>query len=46
MAGGSPHEAISLQEPALDMNPYGMIVASLDVRGAFLHAPHRLFTEV
>ena len=28
------------------MNPYEMIVASLDVQGAFPHAPHRLFAEV
>ena len=28
------------------MNPYEMIVASLDVQGAFSHAPHRLLTEV
>ena len=46
MAGRSPHEAIFLQDTALDMNPYEMIVASLDIQGAFPHAPHRLFTEV
>ena len=46
MAGRSPHEAIFLQDTALDMNPYEMIIASLDVRGAFPHAPHRLLTEV
>ena len=46
MAGRSPHEAIVLQDTALDMNPYEMIVASLDVQGAFPHAPHRLLTEV
>ena len=28
------------------MNPYEMIIASLDVQGAFPHAPHRLLTEV
>ena len=28
------------------MNPYEMIVAYLDVQGAFPHAPHRLRTEV
>ena len=28
------------------MNPYEMMVASLDVQGAFPHAPHRLLTEV
>ena len=46
MAGRSPHEAIFLQDTTLDMNPYEMIVASLDVQGAFPHAPHRLLTEV
>ena len=46
MAGRSPHEAIFLQDTALDMNPYEMIVASLDVQGAFPHARHRHLTEV
>ena len=46
MAGRSPHEAILLQDTALDMNPYEMIVASLNVQGASPHAPHRLLTEV
>ena len=49
MAGRSPHEAIFLQDTALDMNPYEMIIASLDVQGAFPHRgtfPHRLLTEV
>ena len=46
MAGRSPHEAIFLQDTALDMNPYEMIVASLNVQGALPHAPHRLLTEV
>ena len=46
MAGRSPHEAIFLQDTALDMNPYEMIVASLDVQGAFPHAPHWLLMEV
>ena len=46
MAGRSPHEAIFLEDTALDMNPYEMIVASLDVQGAFPDAPHRLLTEV
>ena len=46
MTGRSPHEAIFLQDTALDMNPYEMIIASLDVQGAFPHAPHRLLTEV
>ena len=46
MAGRSPHEAIFLQDTALDMNPYEMIIASLNVQGAFPHAPHRLLREV
>ena len=46
MAGRSPHEAIFLQDTALDMTPYDMIVASLDVQGAFLHTRHRLLTGV
>ena len=46
IAGRSPREAIFLQDTALDMNPYEMIVASLDVQSAFPHAPHRLLTEV
>ena len=46
MAGRLPHEATLLQDTALDMNPYELIVASLDVQGAFPHAPRRLLTEV
>ena len=46
MAGRSPHEAIFLQDTALDMNPYDMIVASRNVQGAFPHAPHRLLAEI
>ena len=46
MAGRSPHEAIFLQDTALHMNSYEMIMPSLDVQGAFPHAPHRLLTEV
>ena len=46
MAGRSPHEAIFLQDTALDMNPYEMIIASLDVQGGFPQAPHRILTEV
>ena len=44
MADRSPHEAIFLQDTALDINPYEMMVASLDVQGAFPDAPHRLLT--
>ena len=32
MAGKTSHEAILLQDTALDMNPYEMIIASLDVK--------------
>ena len=46
MAGRSPDEAIFLQDTALDMNHYEMIVASLDVQWAFPHAPHWLLEEV
>ena len=46
MAGRSPDEAIFFQDTAQDMNPYEMIVASLDVQVAFPHARHRLLTEV
>ena len=45
MAGRSSHEAMFLQDTALDMNPYEMIVASLDVQGAPPDASHRLLTE-
>ena len=46
MADRSPHEAILLQDTALGINPYEMIIASLDVQGAFPGASHRLLTEV
>ena len=46
MARRSPHEAIFLQDTALDMNPYEMIVPSLNFQNAFPHAPQRLLTEV
>ena len=46
MAGRSPHEDIFLQNILMDMNPYRMIVASLDVQGAFPHATHLLLMEV
>ena len=46
MAGRSPHEAILLQDTAMDMNPCEMIITSRDVQGAFPHAPHLLLTEV
>ena len=46
MAGRSPHKAIFLHDTAMGMNPHEMIVASLNVQGAFPHAPHLLLTEV
>ena len=46
MARRCPHEANLLQDTALDMDPYEIIIASLDVQGAFPHAPHQLLTEV
>ena len=46
MAGRAPDEAIFPQDTALDMNPYEMIVASLDVQSAFPDAPLLLLTEV
>ena len=46
MAVRSPPEAIFLQDTELDMNPYEMIVASLDIQGAFRQARHRLLTGV
>ena len=46
IASRSSHEAIFLQDTALDMNPCEMIVASLDVQGVFPGAPHRLLTEI
>ena len=46
MAGTCPHEAIFLQDTALDVNSYAMIVASLDVQGAFPDTQHLRITEV
>ena len=46
MTGRSRHKTIFLKDTPLDMNPYEMIVNSLDLQGAFPHAPHRLLTEV
>ena len=46
MAGRSRQEAVFLQNTAMDMNPYEMIIAPLNVQGAFPHAPHLLLTEV
>ena len=46
MEGRVHHEAIFLQDTALDMNPYEMVIASLDVTGASPQDAHRLLTEV
>ena len=46
MAGRSPYEAIFSQDTAPDMNPYEMIVASLDVQAALPLARHQVLTEV
>ena len=46
LAGRSHHDALFLRDTALDMNPYKMIVGSLDVQDAFPHAPHLLPTKV
>ena len=46
MAGRSPDKAIFLQDTAMDMNRYEIIVASLNVQGAFPPATHLLVTEV
>ena len=46
MAGRSLHEALFLQDTAMDMNSYELIIASLDGQRAFPHAPHLLLMEV
>ena len=46
MAGRSAHEATFLQDTALDMKPYEMIVASFDVEGAFIPERHPFLTGV
>ena len=42
--GRLPHEAIFLQDTIADMDPVDLIIASLDVKGAFLNNPW-LFLE-
>ena len=37
--GRSPHEAIFLQDTIADMDPVDLIIASLDVKGAFPNSP-------
>ena len=37
--GRSPHEAIFLQDTIADMDPIDLIIASLDVKGAFPNTP-------
>ena len=44
--GRSPHEAPFLQDTIADMDPVDLIIASLDVRGAFPNTPWLLLEEV
>ena len=44
--GRSPHEAIFLQDTIDDMDPVDLIIASLDVRGAFRNTPWLLLEAV
>ena len=40
--GLSPHETILLEDTVADMDPVDLIIASLNVRGAFLNTPWTL----
>ena len=44
--GRSPHEAIFLQDTIADMDPVDLIIATLDVKGAFLSTPWVLLEAV
>ena len=44
--GRSPHEAIFLQDTVADMDPVDLIIASLDVKGAFPNTPWLLLEAV
>ena len=44
--GRSPHEAIVLQDTIADMDPVDLIIASLDVKGAFSNTPWLLLEAV
>ena len=44
--GRSPHEAIFLQDTIADIDPVDLIIASLDVKGAFLNTPWLLLEAV
>ena len=44
--GRSPHEAIFLQDTIADMDPLDLIIASLDVKGAFPNTPWLLLEAV
>ena len=44
--GWSPHEAIFLQNTIADMDPVDLIIASLDVKGAFSNTPWLLLQAV
>ena len=44
--GGSPLEAIFMQDPVVDMDRISLIITSLDVKGGFPNTPHRLLRAV
>ena len=44
--GGSPLEAIFMQDAVVDMDPICLIITSLDVKGAFPNTPHYLLRAV
>ena len=44
--GRSPHQAIFLQDTIADMEPVDLIIASLDVKGAFQNTPWLLLEAV
>ena len=44
--GRSPHEAIFLQDTIADMDPVDLVMASLDVKGAFPNTPWLLLEAV
>ena len=46
VAGRSPHEAIFLQDTIADMDPVDLIIAFLDVKGAFPNTPWLLLEAV
>ena len=46
IAGRSPHEAIFLQDTIANMDPEDLVIASLDVKGAFPNTPWILLEAV